>query len=381
MFRFAVASMLLAMTLIGLPADEPKSPSTDEKAQRDFALRTSLSFQGRKYHGGTTEEEKNEVKLRNMAPNEMPASFKKKFAPLFPFESLEPRLAFDAAGRKRVDKTLPTAKPAKLVAESLDQIEGQIRSDAQRERTIALAQLHDRSASDFVEAQGFGVARFVPLPRRVSIAVQPREKPDPKWSEADRGEAMKLTDDESWFMIEGDEERTPTNPGKRALSTFHAATAYEFARPDDWGLVVSKKEVAGFRGHQLADTPQREERTRTVAGQKKPTERWVVRKLDLIGLLMHDEPVAYVTEGLPSMKAAKDAQTRELETFEKDALKTLAGGEATVVTESTTNHIRMVGAIRMAEACLKCHEGKRGDLLGAFSYDLVRDPAFVAKEK
>jgi len=45
------------------------------------------------------------------------------------------------------------------------------------------------------------------------------------------------------------------------------------------------------------------------------------------------------------------------------------------------NQVRMVGAIRMAETCMKCHEGKRGDLLGAFSYDLVRDPAFIAVQQ
>ena len=42
--------------------------------------------------------------------------------------------------------------------------------------------------------------------------------------------------------------------------------------------------------------------------------------------------------------------------------------------DATVNQVRMVGAIRMAEACLKCHDGKRGDLLGSFSYELRRDP-------
>jgi hypothetical protein len=39
-----------------------------------------------------------------------------------------------------------------------------------------------------------------------------------------------------------------------------------------------------------------------------------------------------------------------------------------------------LGAIRMATGCMKCHDGNRGDLLGAFTYELVRDPAFVKEE-
>jgi hypothetical protein len=38
----------------------------------------------------------------------------------------------------------------------------------------------------------------------------------------------------------------------------------------------------------------------------------------------------------------------------------------------------MVGALRAARQCLECHEGRRGDLLGTFSYVLQRVPPRAA---
>ncbi len=37
---------------------------------------------------------------------------------------------------------------------------------------------------------------------------------------------------------------------------------------------------------------------------------------------------------------------------------------------STEAGVRMVGSLRAANQCVKCHDGQRGDLLGAFSYRL-----------
>jgi hypothetical protein len=106
-------------------------------------------------------------------------------------------------------------------------------------------------------------------------------------------------------------------------------------------------------------------------------ERWSVRQVELIGLLIHDAPVVYLNPDgkLPTMAAAREAKTRELTEFEAGGLKDLAAGKEVVAVDAATNHVRMVGAIRMAGACLKCHEGTKGDLLGAFTYDLVRVPA------
>ena len=86
---------------------------------------------------------------------------------------------------------------------------------------------------------------------------------------------------------------------------------------------------------------------------------------------MHNKPVVYVAEHLPRMQDAKDAKTRPLTEFEEQGLKGLAKGED-LVAEATPNRIRMMGSVRARQACLKCHDAERGDLLGAFSYTLRR---------
>src|SRR5260370_257719 len=90
-------------------------------------------------------------------------------------------------------------------------------------------------------------------------------------------------------------------------------------------------------------------------------ERWAVRKVELIGLLMHDDPVVYLNPAgkLPTMAGAKDSKTRQPTDFEKGGLKDLSAGKELVIVDAATNQVRMVGAIRMAGACMKCHEGKR----------------------
>jgi hypothetical protein len=57
--------------------------------------------------------------------------------------------------------------------------------------------------------------------------------------------------------------------------------------------------------------------------------------------------------------------TRPLSEFEGRALPQLVS-QKDVVVDVAENHIAMVGALRAATACLQCHEGERGKLLGAF---------------
>jgi hypothetical protein len=42
-----------------------------------------------------------------------------------------------------------------------------------------------------------------------------------------------------------------------------------------------------------------------------------------------------------------------------------------VVIDESVDHIRMVGSLRAAKSCLACHSVHRGDLLGAFTYELT----------
>ena len=321
-----------------------------------------------------------------------------------PFVSLEDRLKFDGPGRERLTKMYPalahdfakwrsqlhTAEREKIPPATLATLltEQRLAQEGHFNRTKLLASLHQVEVEKFVTNPGFGHMRMI-IVRPLNTA----ELPPKDWSEGDRGESVTLPKTGSFFMPNPD-KKGPTLPSLFALGGFHTSTTHAFIRPDSWGLVKDKKHVAGFLPHSLESIP--DEHFRRRLDQQNPIkdkagritdypliERWAVRKVELIGLLMHESPVAYLNPDnkLPTMADVKDAKTRPLTDFESGGLKDLAAGKDVVVIAATTNQIRMVGAIRMAEACLKCHDGNRGDLLGGFSYDLVRDPAFIPSEK
>src|SRR5262249_8974349 len=131
-----------------------------------------------------------------------------------------------------------------------------------------------------------------------------------------------------------------------------------------FGYVKDRDHVAGFQAHQFSKVPKFREVPR-------PPERWEVRRLDLVGLLLHSEPVVYISSHLPRMDELREVPTRPLNDFEGAALEQLRRGEDLVV-GATEDELRMLGSVRSSSQCLKCHEGERGDLLGAFSYTLRR---------
>lgn len=400
-YNHLVATAILATLTIGplalAWADDPPVPPRVPKA--------IVYPQANEYPPNATDAQKLEIDLRGIH-GKVDDATRKKLMAVYPFESLAERLKFDIPGRARITKTFPTAnldldkwqpqfhtaERSKIPPVSLAVLmtEQQIGREQHFERSQALAALHQVEVRKFVTNPGFGMSRMVQMPR---YFMQYTETPPKDWSEADRGEPVTLPKTGDFFNPSKD-KKGPTLPSVLALSSFHASTTLEFSRPDSWGLVKDKKQVAGFQPHTLEFIPDAHARSRY--DMKNPikdktgkavslplVERWAVRKVELIGLLMHDSPVVYLTPDgkLPTMDAAKDANTRELSKFESDGLKDLAAGKEVVTVDATTNQVRMVGAIRMANACLKCHEGKRGDLLGAFTYDLVRDPAFIPEQK
>lgn len=94
--------------------------------------------------------------------------------------------------------------------------------------------------------------------------------------------------------------------------------------------------------------------------------------LDLVGLVVHEKPVVYLTTNLPQMGEVRDARTRPLDEFEQDALNELQKGED-LHFRGSDDRGRMMGAMRAVRQCIVCHEGSRGDLLGAISYTLVQE--------
>jgi hypothetical protein len=100
--------------------------------------------------------------------------------------------------------------------------------------------------------------------------------------------------------------------------------------------------------------------------------------LELVSLLKHRNPVAYISKHLPQMDELRDAPTRALEAFERQSLEQLKSEEDVVIDE-TADRIRMVGSLRAAKNCLDCHSVQRGELLGALTYELV--PAKKTRKK
>jgi hypothetical protein len=97
---------------------------------------------------------------------------------------------------------------------------------------------------------------------------------------------------------------------------------------------------------------------------------WEVNSLDLIGLIKHPRPVAYVSEKLPEMNKLHAVPTRDLDEFEYSGLSLLESGKD-LYARSDKGVIRLLGAVRAKTSCLACHTTKKeGDLLGVFSYTL-----------
>jgi hypothetical protein len=148
----------------------------------------------------------------------------------------------------------------------------------------------------------------------------------------------------------------------------HFDGVLDFVNPRGFGYVKSRKEVAGFQSHGMSKLP-------------KAEPPWKVARIDLIGLLIHEKPVAYVSMNLPKMDELRDATTRPLDAFEVEGLEALRKGEGLesgqksedLYARGSKDQARMMGAIRATSQCLDCHGGSRGDLLGAFSYAFRRE--------
>ena len=101
--------------------------------------------------------------------------------------------------------------------------------------------------------------------------------------------------------------------------------------------------------------------------------RYAIETIELVGLLQRPEPRVYVPashgRGLES-SAGQRTPTR----FETSALASFRTGRD-MASQSDSGALRCIGAVRAAEACLRCHEDRKaGDLLGAFTYRLKALP-------
>lgn len=101
---------------------------------------------------------------------------------------------------------------------------------------------------------------------------------------------------------------------------------------------------------------------------------WHIGNVQLISVGKGRPPFAYDTPADATSKTIKNSPCRPLSDGEAAALDALKSGKQAVM---VSNHDRplLVGAVRAASSCLKCHDdAKVGDLLGAFTYPLLDEP-------
>lgn len=284
----------------------------------------------------------------------------------YPTESLEERLAYERRSARPGDETTQDPKerttlvgpPKKPLDSDLKELDELVREKASL-RARNLGMLHESAVADFIESPGFGVTRmrwpgpqkqYIELPEAEPIPLpSPRQEPPNSvaQNETSPGEAvLGLPDPDS-------------------LRKMHRAGLVDFVNPEGFGYVQDRRHVRGFQAHQFRTMPE-------LTKASKDTQRWQVRSIELVSLLKHDEPVAYLSRNLPRMDQLRDAKTRPLDSFEKTALGDLQRGDNLRV-EFGTPRLRMLGAVRAVRQCLSCHDVERGDLLGAFSYTLLRD--------
>ena len=101
--------------------------------------------------------------------------------------------------------------------------------------------------------------------------------------------------------------------------------------------------------------------------------RYNIESIELIGLLQQPQPTVYMP-ALHNSGPRGSTSQRVPTTFETSALASFRSGRD-LVSQDSPGALRCIGAVRAADACLRCHEDKKaGDLLGAFTYRLKALP-------
>ncbi|HVV99400.1 MAG TPA: hypothetical protein VHB77_03605, partial [Planctomycetaceae bacterium] len=281
----------------------------------------------------------------------------------YPEQSLAPRLAYES---KAVRAQLQPQAPSPERIEPEDHWDEQInhsvsfRSYSRRERSLSslFAATHADFVAGFVNAEGFGVKRTRNLPPRRKYIELPQPEPIPTVPEA--GESAETAEESSGQPT----PKGPTSEGAadNQFTQFHVDGVIDFVNPEGFGAVAQLTRVIGFQAHGFRRRPEVPQRNGVV---------WKIEELQLVSLLKHDEPVAYLSDNLPRMEELREAPTRPLNAFEQSALEELRSGEELLLRESPDT-LEMLGALRAVRACAECHQVPERTLLGAFSYQLRR---------
>ena len=345
------------------------------EAQRKQQLEHGLILQAFWEKGQLGIEEEKEKKDEPISAETKEAFEKLRAA--FPFQSLadelkelEPALALERSKPKLTE----------AAARRLDEREGNIGKEGYKKinfsgwREASLKKLHNENVAEFISTEGFGLSRISPPgPSNLYLRPAPRfALPSADALPAGEGESIARipqTDVEAATAV------TPL-PTKDVLTAFHTQGEKSFLSPYQFGYFKDRDHVAGFQSHAFTRLPRMSE-VDGKAWNAERTEHWALRRLELVSLLKHKQPAVYISDELPRMEDLDEAPTRKLTDFEAAALESLIEGED-VVARATTNRIEMVGSLRSIKQCADCHDAERGTLLGAFSYELVRDPMIDA---
>jgi hypothetical protein len=261
----------------------------------------------------------------------------------YPYETMEQRLPMPGNGFHAE----PLPEEAAMYLTELEESIGRQESSF---RARQLRRLHEDTVTSFVNSPGFGVSR-VTVPTEYVLAMGLRnDGPIPQPGAPSQVEASPGELERETRVL----DELPLD-----LHWMHENSVSDFAHAGGFGFFKDRRHVAGFEPHRFSSTPE-------------SVEPWRLQTVDLVGLLMHEEPVVYVSSHLPRMDELREAPTRPLDAFESVGLSGLRRGDHLVVREKA-GRLRMLGGIRAAKQCMSCHGCERGDLLGAFSYTLRRD--------
>lgn len=258
----------------------------------------------------------------------------------YPVTSLNSRLSFEETGNQKDESEIL------LLDSDVEQRLAEFEQGLDLEnsyRGIALSQLHNDTYRRFAAAEGFGPARMAMIPKKgrldhLAYSRDPTALPLSLKSQANTSASV-------------------------ITESVHTEVLKDSFDSDSFGDITDSKYGAGFETHGP-------HHLNTAIGvmDDDDTASWQLTRLELVSLLRHDEPRVYVAETIPLMNELADIPHRALNKFEAEALPQLKTQRDTVIKETPDGAV-MLGAVRAASDCLQCHNGPRGKLLGAFSYE------------
>src|SRR5262249_17458005 len=201
--------------------------------------------------------------------------------------SMEARVPAPRADFRPPTLAEPALKRLNLVEARVDEkSRGGVRH---RWRQQSLVTIHEDTLHAFVNSPGFGVSR---MPRVSEASLSYGLRQDPPVPNPGKQEL-------TWSPGQW-EDGGATDAG--GLHELHQKSVLDFVYPEGFGVVKDRRNVYGFNAHQFSAVPR--------------GERWETQAVELVGVLVHSQPVVYVSANLPRMDELRKAPTRPLDVFE-----------------------------------------------------------------